>query len=235
MRVVTTCHKAGFDKYGQRFMDGLKHWPKCEVFFYAEGFDVKGPVIPKRVEHIARLERFKERHKGYRPNSWQWDVIRFANKVYAMHDAAYDCEDLIVWVDADCAAYAPIPEGYIQGLLPEDRFLAYFRRKGIHSELGFWLMDGKHAEKVAFLDTWLAWYEQDQFKDLRQWHDCETFDATVRLFLRRERFKVHSLSGPFEKEMHPMAMVELAKYLDHQKGLRKDMPQSPENVYRSAA
>jgi hypothetical protein len=92
-------------------------------------------------------------------------------------------------------------------------------------------MDGKHPEKQAFLDTWLSWYEMDMFKDLRQWHDCETFDATVRLFTRRDRFKTCSLSGPYEKEMHPMAKVDLAKYLDHAKGNRK-VSGSPENAYR---
>jgi hypothetical protein len=226
MRVVTTCHKAGFDLYGHRFIEGLKHWPAHELHLYAEGFDGY-----KSVEHLEKLVAFKERHKGYRPNSWQWDVVRFSNKVYSMYDAAYDCEDMIVWCDADCYAYKDIPKGYIEGLLPDDCFLSYFRRKGIHSELGFWLMDGKHPEKKAFLDTWLSWYETDRFKDLRQWHDCETFDATVRLFVNRDRFKVKSLSGPFEKEMHPMAMVDLARYWEHAKGARKATGFSPENVY----
>jgi len=227
MRVVTTCHKAGFDRYGQRFLEGLENWPSHELFFYAEGFDADN----KRCEGLEKLVAFKEKYKGFHPNSWQWDVVRFSNKVYAMHDAAYDCEDLIVWCDADCYAHEKIPDGYIENMLPKDCFLAYFRRKGIHSELGFWLMDGKHPEKKAFLDTWLSWYETGMFKDLRQWHDCESFDATVRLFLRRDRFKVHSLSGAFEKDMHPMAKVELARWLDHTKGGRKDMVHSPENVY----
>jgi hypothetical protein len=227
MRVVSTCHKDGFDRYGKKFIDGLKNWPEHELFLYSEGFESN-----KRVEDLPKLVAFKERHKGFHPNSWQWDVVRFSNKVYTMHDAAYDCEDLIVWCDADCYAHSKIPDGYIESLLPEGCFLSYFRRKGIHSELGFWLMDGKHPEKKAFLDTWLSWYETGMFKDLRQWHDCESFDATVRLFLRRDRFRVHSLSGAFEKDMHPMAKVDLAKYWDHLKGQRKDMEKSPENVYR---
>lgn len=231
IQMVTTCHKAGFDQYGKEFIDGLKHWKNTDCHFYAEGFDVEG-AIPKRVEHLQNLERFKAKHKGFTPNSWQWDVIRFSNKVYAMHDTAYECNDLIVWCDADCAAYADIPDGYIESLLPQDCFLAYFRRKGLHTETGFWLMDGNHPEKQAFLDTWLSWYETDKFKDLRQWHDCETFDATVRLFLRRDRFKVHSLSGDFEKHVHPMSQVELARYMSHKKGqLRKRIGYSPESLY----
>lgn len=229
MRIVTTCHKAGYDKYGQEFTHGLKFFPEHELYFYAEGFDYPDG---KRVEDLPKLEAFKEKHKNYRPNSYQWDVVRYANKVYAMHDAAYDCDDLIVGIDADCAAYAQIPDGYIESLLPQGCFLAFFRRKGIYPELGMWLMDGSHPEKQSFLNTWLSWYETGMFKDLRQWHDGETFDATVKLFLRRERFKIHSLSGEFEKHMHPMSQVDLGRYLDHRKGARKELPKSPENAFR---
>jgi len=229
MRVVTTVHKEGWDQYGEAFFEGMKLWPDHELRIYAEGF--KSPT-GHQVEDLPKLVTFKERHKGYRANWWPWDVKRFANKVYTMHDASKDYDGLCVWVDADCLTYRLIPDGYIQSLLPDDCFLSYFRRKGMHSELGFWLMDGAHPEKMAFLDTWLSWYETDLFKDLRQWHDCETFDATVRLFLKRERFKVHSLSGEFEKHDHPMSQVDLARFCDHIKGRRKRLGRSLNNRFR---
>ena len=74
MRVVTTCHKAGWEQYGRECWDGLKHWPSsAEFYWYAEGFDVPPyehglfGVLPKRCEALPKLEAFKAKHAYYVP------------------------------------------------------------------------------------------------------------------------------------------------------------------------
>lgn len=234
MRVVTTVHKAGFERYGFRWVESIKNWPKAEFVMYAEGFDPDG-VHFKRCEDVPRLVAFKEKHKHYKPVSWHWDVVRFCNKVYAAYDALYDYKGLGVWLDADTVTYNPIPEGYIGNLLPPNCYIGHFRRTGHYTETGMWLIDCGHPQHKAFLDRWLEWFESGAFKTLREWHDCTTLDATIRQFEKAGLIKSHSLSGEFEREMHPMAKVDLAKYLDHCKGPRKDIGASPENTFRKVA
>jgi len=228
MRVVTTVHKAGYEQYGHRWVKSIPNWPMAEFIMYAEGFDPSCDF--KRIESLERLEAFKKRHQNYVPSSWEFDIVRYSNKVFAAYDAFYDYKGLCVWLDADCVTYKKLPRGFIDKQLPPGSYMALFQRAGLHTETGFWLIDGSHPEHQAFLDTWIAWFETDEFKNLRQWHDCTTLDATVKLFARDGRIKTHNLSGQFAKDGHPMSKVELGKYIDHCKGRRKTLGFSPENI-----
>lgn len=221
MKVVTTCHKAGFDEYGHRWAEGIKNWPAAEFIMYCEGFG--------HTPMPARGEAFKAKHASYRPPSWRFDIVKFSNKVFTAHDALYNHDGLGVWLDADAVTYRPIPEGYIESLLPDGCYLAHFKRHH-YTETGFWVMDCRHPEHKAFLDHWVGLFESDAFQALPEWHDCTTLDATIKAF--RGRVKTHSLSGGFEGEMHPMALADLAKYIDHCKGARKALGFSPENKHR---
>jgi hypothetical protein len=236
MRVVTTAGLNGYDQYGQRFIDGWQNWPEyAELWWYTEGYTPPALVRTKYIPNteLHDLQNFKNRHSNYEPISWEWDVARFANKVYAMIDATRDYKGIAVWLDADCVTYNKIPDGYVESLLG-DNYIALFKRKGMHSETGFWIVDCSHEQHTAFMQTWLDWYESKAFTQLPQWHDCETLDATIRRFEKHGLIKTGSLSGAFEKEMHPMAKVPLGQYIDHTKGNRKIHGISPENQYRAA-
>lgn len=235
MKVITTVHKAGFDEYGQRWIDSIANWPKAEFLMYAEGFEPPLGVDRIRTESLPRLGAFKPKYAHYRPVSWQWDVVRFSNKVFAAHDAFYDHKGIGVWLDADCVTYKTIPEGYIESLLPDGAYMALLKRVGYHTETGFWIVNCDHPEHKAFMDTWVAWYESGKFKELREWHDCATLDATVKLFERDGRLKTHNLSGEFARDMHPISKIDLGRYIDHCKGKRKAQGVSPENEFRMAA
>lgn len=231
MRVVTTVHLAGFEQYGYRWIESIKNWPKAEFLMYAEDFATEA-VICRRVEDLPRLVAFKERYANYVPPNWEFDIVRFANKVFAAYDAFYDYDGLCVWLDADCVTFQKLPKAFLEKQLPKGAFMSVLRRAGFHTETGFWLMDGKHPEKKAFLDTWVKWFEGDAFKELVQWHDCTTLDATLKLFEKDNRIEVHNLSGEWSKDMHPMARIELGRYIDHCKGNRKTAGMSPENPNR---
>lgn len=230
MRVVTTCHKAGFDRYAHRVLETWGMWEGAELVWYTEGFDLptKLPnVIERKVEDIPGLSEFKARHKHYIAPNYLFDVVRFSHKVFAACDALKDYDGLGVWLDGDCVTRQPITEPFLRKHI--DGYMALLKRKGMYTETGFWLMDCSHPEHQAFLKTWLDWYHTDAFKSLSNWTDCETLDATVRLFERDKRITTTSLSGPYEKEMHPMAKTELGQYIDHTKGARKDLGFSPES------
>ncbi len=227
MRVVTTCNAAGWEKYGKRCFDGLKHWPEnASVRWYTEGFDLPNGI---RNETLTKLQSFKWAHTKYIPPDWRYNVARFANKVYAVHDALYDYTGIGVWMDADIIATKDIPEGYIESLLPADHYIALFQREGWHSECGLWVVDCSHPHHQGFLDNLLDWYEKGTFAQAHEWHDSVLMDATVRAFERDGLIKAHNLSGPHSKADHPMMLHPIAKYVDHLKGpTRKDLGYSPE-------
>jgi hypothetical protein len=244
MKVITTCSDAGFEQYGRRWIDSIENWPSAAEFvIYGEGTDI--PDYLERMSDLGhglgnlthnfmppRCDAFKAKYQDYKPPSWRFDVVKFCNKVFAAYDALYNHDGLGVWLDADAVTYRQIPEGYIESLLPEGCYLAHFKRHH-YTETGFWLVDCRHPEHKAFFDYWIGLFESGKFQQLPEWHDCTTLDATIRAF--KGRAKTHSLSGEFEGDMHPMSKVDLAKYIDHCKGPRKDLGYSPENVHREAA
>ncbi len=234
IRVVTTCHKDGYEMYGLRFVQGWQHWPMdAELYWYVEGF--MPPPMPRTTliptSKVEGLETFKQRFTHYVPVAWNWDVVRFSNKVYAVADAFRDFKGIGVWLDNDCVTFKDISSEYIKSLLPKGSYMAMFKRTGMATETGFWVMDCSHPEHEGFLATWQNWYDSNSFKDLPEWHDCYTLDATVRLFEKRDLIKTHSLSAGHEKDMHPLCKVELGTYIDHCKGRRKIKGYSPENPH----
>lgn len=230
MKVVTTCHKAGFERYGHRVLETWRLWPEtAELHFYTEGFDLPETprVVAHRVEDLPELCAFKAKHGHYKAPNYLFDVVRFSNKVYAACDALKDHKGVGVWLDADCVTRKPIKPGFIEWHLG-GTYLAMLKRAGMYTETGFWVMDCAHEAHSDFLQTWRAWYDTDSFKSLPNWTDCEALDATVRKFEKAGRITTTSLSGQYEKEMHPMAKIELGKYIDHCKGGRKELGYSPE-------
>lgn len=238
MKVVTTVHKAGFDEYGHRWCESIVNWTGAEFEMRVEGIEslgelkasaainsMRGRLSFSRCEDLPRLVAFKARHAAYKPPSWRYDIVRFSNKVFAAYDALYDHDGLGVWLDADAVTYRPIPEGYIESLLPEGCYMAHFKRHH-YTETGFWIVDCKHPKHREFFDYWLGWFETDAFKNLPEWHDCTTLDATIRAM----KLPTHSLSGEFEGDMNPLARSDLSRYLQHMKGKRKGMLFDPDNA-----
>ncbi len=233
MRIVTTAHAAGWEQYGRTAYAGLKHLPaEHTVHWYTEGYDLPlnaepGPnVMAERIEDLPALTAFKARWGFYRAPDWRFDVIRFAHKVYAVHDALRDHDGLGCWMDADIVLDADLPEGYLESLLPAGHYMALFQRDGMHSEAGLWIVDCAHPQHERFMDTFLAWYETGHFRNVHEWHDSVLLDATLRKF--RDVLNVHCLSTD-RKSSHPFAQHPISRYAKHLKGpQRKALGDDPD-------
>lgn len=226
MRVITTSTKKTFDQCGQKWLDGRKHWHKgTEFIYYTEGFDVECPS--KDIGSIDEFAQWKARHVNYCSPDWRFNVVGFAHKVFAIADALYDYDGVGVWLDTDAVTYKKLMAGLIQSYI-KHHYIGAFQRVGMHTETGMIVFDCSHPAHKPFLDRWRQWYLRDEFKHLPMWTDCHTFDATCKAL----RVPVHNLSGEHAKDMHPMAKAEIGRYIDHQKGQRKELDKSPENEYR---
>lgn len=237
IKCVTTCHREGWDQYGRAFRDGWRHVPH-DLTWYTEGFDLPPAerITEVKNESLEKLQAFKKRFSFYKPPYYQWDVVRFSNKVYAVHDALRNHDGLGLWIDADMIPFSDVPVGYIESLLAPGDYIAMFRRKGFYSECGFWVVDCTNPQHGAFMDRLLGLYEDGDFKHLREWHDSYLMDAVVKQMERDGKIKITNLSGVHSGDEHPMARADLAKYFDHLKGpTRKELGASPENEHRKAA
>ena len=202
--VVTTFHKPGLDKYGQRFLDSFaqKVDSQIKLLVYAENckpiVQSNNIVVLDAVESLPKLNKFKQRWKDVpkangippadikarRPRDWhkefKWHAIRFANKVYAVFNACERSTDWVVWMDADTFVHNEWSYKQFKKLLPDDKWLTYVGRgKGSQTwpECGFYGMNLKHPMCVQFLKEFERFYEDadNGIFELEEWHDSYVF------------------------------------------------------------
>lgn len=236
MRVVTTASAGGLADYGYRWLDSRVNWPDGTDFvWYTEGYDLPAGYPDVRTKDLGKLKQFMEwkaRHAFYLPPSWRWDVVRYAHKVFAACDALDGYDGVGVWLDADCVTFAKIPDGLLEEQVA-DCYLAHYGRTGHYSETGLWIVNCAHEAHKSFLTAWRNIYLSGRFRQLHEWHDCCTLDATIRRFVADDRIATRNLSGEFARDMHPQALSELGAYIDHCKGpIRKRTGRSQENPRR---
>ena len=203
--VVTTFHKPGLEKYGQRFLDSFAQRvdKKIKLLVYAEACQPVNPD-PEQIkifdafEALPKLNGFKvkwgnvpkangippEEIKARRPRDWhkkfKWDAIRFANKTYAVFDACERSTDWCVWMDADSYIHSDWSYEEFAKLLPNNKWLTYVGRgKGSQTwpECGFYGMNLKHPMCKQFLAEFERFYEDadNGIFELEEWHDSFVF------------------------------------------------------------
>jgi hypothetical protein len=203
--VVTTFHKPGLEKYGQRFLDSFAQRvdKKIKLFVYAEACQPVNPD-PEQIkifdafEALPKLNGFKvkwgnvpkangippEEIKARRPRDWhkkfKWDAIRFANKTYAVFDACERSTDWCVWMDADSYIHSDWSYEEFAKLLPNNKWLTYVGRgKGSQTwpECGFYGMNLKHPMCKQFIAEFERFYEDadNGIFELEEWHDSFVF------------------------------------------------------------
>ena len=249
--VVSTFHAPVLDVYGQRFVDSFSKNvdPKIKLFLYAE--DCKPVVNDNRIivldqkQELPKLVAFKERWKDVpkangvcppeikkrRPKDWhkefKWNAIRFANKVYAVFDAAQRCEsDWIVWLDADTYVHSPINKKQFLQFTPQDAWLSYLGRGRKWPECGFYGINLQSNAAKAFLYEFERVYQdaENGIFTMEEWHDSFVFEEVRKVIADRfKKDKIHNISeGLVNGEGHPFINSDLGKYFDHMKGVRKE-------------
>jgi len=202
--VVTTFHKPGLEKYGQRFLDSFaKNVDKrIKLIVYAEDCTPKikadNIVVLDAKDALPKLNIFKstwknvpkangippEEIKRKRPRDWnkafKWDAVRFANKTYAVFDACEQSKDWVVWMDADSYIHSYWSYEDFKKLLPDTSWITYVGRgKGSQTwpECGFYGLNLNNIVCKEFLEEFERMYEQaeDGIFKLEEWHDSFVF------------------------------------------------------------
>ena len=253
--VVSTFHAPVLDLYGQRFVDSFSKNidPKIELILYAEDCvpstdDSRITVLDQKT-HLSKLVQFKQRWKGVpkangippaeikkrRPRdhhkAFKWDAVRFANKVYAVFDAAQRTDaDWIVWMDADTYCHTYFPYDKFASFFPSNSWMSYLGRGKKWPECGFYGINLKNKIGLEFLKEFERVYEQADtgIFQMEEWHDSFVFEEVRKTIMSQyPKSSVHNISGNLVNgEGHPLINTDLGKYLDHLKGDRKQAGKS---------
>lgn len=256
--LVTTFHPEGFSLYGERFLKSFaQHVDKrIKLIVYAENCNPDNPD-PSRIEilnqenALPKLVAFKKRWKNVpkangippddikrrRPRDWdkafKWDAVRFANKVYAVFDAAERTKkDWLVWIDADTFVHSDWSYEQFLTLLPETSWITYVGRgKGSQTwpECGFYGMNLNDTVCLEFLQEFERMYEDadNGIFRLEEWHDSFVFGTILNNFKKTAPNVLDYSAEMYLKEAktggggHPLINTKLGAWIDHMKGDRK--------------
>jgi hypothetical protein len=207
--VVTTFHREGYEKYGQRMIETfIKNWPQeVKLYVYTENCEVSqsAPNLIVKDLHASspELVKFKEIWKlvpkangdvsadpirSKRKDAgkgFKWHAIRFAHKVYSIFACAKECNsDFLIWMDADTVCHSPITVEQLAKMIPNDKDLCYLGRKGKYSECGLYSMNLKSEMTHNFIKEFQRMYDNAEagIFQLEEWHDSFVFDAVRKKF-----------------------------------------------------
>lgn len=179
--------------------------------------------------------RWKPKHRAADYN-FRFDAWKFCRQGFIPFDAMQWLEvsppqrSLLCWLDGDVVTHAPVARGFIEGLLPAGKDVAYLGRGQKHSEIGFQLYDVSRIGEVGSADlpvvrmlkAFREIYATDEVFKLKEWHSAYVFDEARR----RTGVAGHDLTPGGEG--HVWHQSPLRAVTDHLKGKRKAKGRSDE-------
>ena len=153
----------------------------------------------------------------------QYDA-RMARKTYIQYDAVQEYGGKVFWIDADVITHAPVPETFLDQMLPNDKLNCYLGRDGwMYTESGFIGLNFDHPHCEAFMKLYRSIFDNGWIFLQKAWHDCIAFDWARQMPDQPwNKYDFYNLAaGLPHGTMHPFINTELGRYMDHRKGNRK--------------
>lgn len=135
----------------------------------------------------------------------------------------------VFWIDADMVTHSPMPESFLDEVLPDDKLCCCLERPWFNTETGFLGMNADHPLAMKWVKVWQMVYTSGLIFTQDGWHDNWGFDLARRLFGHPEAF-LNLAAGLPAKTMHPLINSKLGAYFDHLKGNRKNGKSSKEDL-----
>ena len=248
--VVTGWSPQGYEDYGRRFLETFhRYWPKeIDLLVYGE----ETVSLPRgrfiSLSSVATIDSFLLRHKdnaavhGTEPNAawkpkdrirgynFRFDAYKFCKMAMIPYHAVLLMKDKsthLVWMDADVVTLKTIPKGFVQSLLPRNKSVTFLGRRNYHSETGFVVF--RIPEAIKLVCAWHDTYAYDKFLKLPEWHSAYIFDYCLA------KSTVESLNLTPAGQGHVFVQSPLNEYMDHLKGPRKQLRESPDRAMARAA
>lgn len=256
--IVTTFHKAGYEKYGKRMLETFEDkWENhIPLKVYYENMEVPD-VSSDRISYLDYEVECGEKQKAFEtiaapheervlgPNGedprshregpvtpgsrYLFQASRFAHKYYACEHAMQNTDKrYLVWCDADVVAIDDITEEWLDRFVEEDKYWSRVGRGNTYPECGFMIWDTQNPVHQRYWQLMSWMYDQGALFQLVEWHDSFVWWTA-------ERYVEKEVGHPINVELggtggHAFVKGPLGEKLDHLKGNRKDQGFSPERV-----
>ncbi len=229
--VVTSWTDKGYELYGKSFVETFSLWPSSvSLVVYWEGVPQDlGPRV--QVSSILDVDRWPAQEKRLRAfplmtgkvgdkYNINYDGL-MQRKAFIQAHAVSQFGGKIFWIDADTITHSPVPEGFLDEMLPGGKLNCFLGRDGwYYTESGFLGFDGAHPGCDKFIRAYIGVFETGAIFTQPGWHDCYGFDL-VRKQAPAEWF--HDLAAEVPRGcMHPFVNSRLGAVMDHRKGPRKN-------------
>ena len=250
-------------RWAFRCLDSLIHYwaPRnVEIYVYVQNAtdQVMSVEVPENF-HLLTFEKkvpsfyeFQTRFadKNLKENYFIFDAIRFAHKTFAIFEhvkAHRGCEKL-VWIDADVELHRPIDRAFEKKVTDPAFDIAFLDRselvnpytKGrrMYPECGFVVYNLRSKSGKEFIERFAEAYESGRLFEMAEWHDSFVFQEILDELLKSNRqFRPLNIANINRVEIsdpsHVFVSCILGEYMDHRKGLRKDLKKSPEFLERA--
>ena len=255
--VVTTFHKAGYDKYGDRMVETFSEFWPSEVHLTCYYEDMDEPLTQHgNVSFRSFEDSIGERYNDFSilaapweekvlgPNGedprshregpvttgsrYLFEATRFSHKYYAIdHFRQNSDARYIVWCDADVVATKNIPIDFLNSLVEEGKLWTRIGRPNVYPECGFMIWDTQNKYYDRYFQLMKWLYDEGALFQLEEWHDSYVWWAAEK-YVEKEANGNVSIDIGDGSSRHPFVTGPLGKYLDHLKGKRKDQGYSPE-------
>lgn len=134
----------------------------------------------------------------------------------------------VFWMDADIITHEDVPEDFLDGVLPDERFCCFLGRDNHpigYTESGFLGFNADHALSDAFFTAYYDFILSGANFTNKGWHDCYAFD-TIRRASPAHFFENLGAGLNLTNTAHVFVNSVLGKYMDHLKGKRKEAGRS---------
>lgn len=235
--VITSFTEEGYERYGKEFIRTFReHWPESvRLVVYYEGDEVfrrlNGWENYWGVKHVPEFFEsltFDLQHGRFPDGTYNINYdAGMARKVFMQAHACEQFGGKVFWIDADSITHAPVQVGFLDEVLPDDKFCCYLGRHTkdgqpwFYTESGFIGFNAGHPLAQKFFAAYRSFFLFGVFLLHKRWHDCEGFDQ-MRVASKQQDAFVNLSEGLPDGTMHPFVNSVVGRYMDHRKGPRKE-------------
>jgi hypothetical protein len=172
-------------------------------------------VIPTQFGGDAPPEMFPG--KGSKTgNIWfRKNMYRWFRKIVALDHNSTNFADVILWIDSDCYAKAPLPRTVLEQAF-RGAGVMYMKGKRKHSETGLVGYDLAKQGVRELISAMKTHYTSRSFERYSRWDDCFTLDLCLG---RPWAPTSHDIAKRAIGHSDVLPTTILAPYLEHEKGL----------------
>lgn len=223
--IITTFSDKNHTDYAYRFLKSAANF-NCPVICYVDKLYVPTKNVTYKILDIPDLVHFRERHIKMKPRSFLEDARRFSFKSYVMCEASKELTGRMIWLDADCICDTPMSNDIWDSVAPANEPVSHLGRQHSYSETGFVMFDLDNPITRTFINDLREIYNSDFIFKLIHFTDCHAIDYLIK--------KHGGLNlTPSAKGMDHCFLDAFGEWMDHTKGGRKSLGESPERIKKT--